>query len=119
MAGKSAKIALTYFITILVTLLLIGGLCVYLLGDIMNPDTVNTPSVELDQMGNGSSYVPTVNDNRTTLFIYESQKKMTGTCFMLVRLVASEQKLVLVPIPADTCADLDGSENSIYEFYRT
>ena len=119
MAKKSTKIALTYFITICVTLLLIGGLCVFLLGDIMNPDTNKTPSVELEQMGSGSGYVPTVNDNKTTLFIFDSQKKMTGTCFMLVRMVASESQLVLMPIPADTYASPDGTENSIYEFYRT
>lgn len=37
---------------------------------------------------------------------------------MLVRTAATERKLVLMPLPADTAATLDGTENSLYEFYR-
>ena len=119
MAKKGTKIALTYFITIFVTLLIIGGICVVLLRDVMNPDTDSTPSVNLEQMSSGGNYIPTVKDNKTTLFIFDSEKTMTGTCFMIVRLLSSERQLVLMPIPADTYARVDGTENSIYEFYRT
>lgn len=119
MAKKGTKIALTYFITIFVTLLIIGGVCVVLLKDVMDPEPDTGPSVNLEQMGTSDSYIPTVNDNKTTLFIFDSEKRMTGTCFMIVRMKASERQLVLMPIPADTYAKVDGTENSIYEFYRT
>lgn len=119
MAKKSTKIALTYLITILVTLLVIGGICVVLLRDIMDPDTSGGTVVNIDQLGAADSYTPTVNDNKTTLFIFDSQKRMTGTCFMIVRMKSSERQLVLMPIPADTCCKVDGTEDSIYEFYRT
>ena len=119
MAKKGTKIALTYFITILVTLLIIGGICVVLLRDVMNPDTSGGTVVNIEQMGSADGYVPTVNDNKTTLFIFDSEKRMTSTCFMIVRMISSKRQLVMMPIPADTYGKVDGTENSIYEFYRT
>lgn len=119
MAKKGTKIALTYFITILVTLLIIGGICVVLLRDVMNPDTSGGTVVNIEQMGSADGYVPTVNDNKTTLFIFDSEKRMTSTCFMIVRMISSKRQIVLMPIPADTYGKADGTENSIYEFYRT
>ena len=118
MAKKSTKIALTYFITIFVTLLIIGGICVVLLRDVMDPDTSGGTVINIEQMTAGG-YVPTVNDNKTTLFIFDSEKRMTGTCFMIVRMLSTKRELVLIPVPADTYSKVDGTENSIYEFYRT
>ena len=119
MAKKGTKIALTYFITIIVTLFIIGGIGLLLLNEIMSPEKEdNGPSVELEQLVELEEYVPSVQNNKTTLIIFDSEKKMSGCCFMLVRMIASEGYMVIMPVPADTYANVDGSENSLYEFYR-
>lgn len=117
MAKKGAKIALTYFITIFMTLLIIGGICYLLLQRMLNPpENENIP--DLNQIGTEDKYIPTADKNKTALFIFDSEKRMSGCCFLLVRMVATEQRLVFMPIPADTYAKADGTENSVYEFYR-
>lgn len=118
MAKKSSKIALTYFITIIMTLLIIGGVCYYfLLKDTLFPNNNSasgTAPVILED-----DYIPSAEYDKTTLIIFDSAKRMSGCCFMLARTYAAERNLVLIPIPADTYAMVDGIENSIYEFYRT
>lgn len=119
MAKKSSKIALTYFITIIVTFIVIGGLGYMLLQYLQNPHAdSNAEEVTIMPVDNQQGYVPTEANNVSMLFIFDSEKRLSGTCFMLVRTIATERKLVLMPLPADTAAALDGTENSLYEFYR-
>lgn len=118
MAKKSSKIALTYFITIIVTFIVIGGLGYLLLQYIQNPPADSTEDMTISPIDDRQGYVPTEANNVSTLFIFDSEKRLSGTCFMLVRSAATERKLVLMPLPADTAATVDGTENSLYEFYR-
>lgn len=118
MAKKSSKIALTYFITIIVTFIVIGGLGYLLLQYLQNPHSENAEDVTVLPIEEQQGYAPTEANNVSTLFIFDSEKHLSGTCFMLVRTAATERKLVLMPLPADTAATLDGTENSLYEFYR-
>ena len=118
MAKKSSKIALTYFITIIVTFIVIGGLGYLLLQYLQNPHSDNAEDVTVSPIEEQQVYAPTEANNVSTLFIFDSEKRLSGTCFMLVRTAATERKLVLMPLPADTAATLDGTENSLYEFYR-
>lgn len=118
MAKKSSKIALTYFITIIVTFIVIGGLGYLLLQYLQNPPADNAEEVTISPMDGQQGYAPEAGNNVSTLFIFDSEKRLSGTCFMLVRTLATERKLVLMPLPADTAAVLDGAENTLYEFYR-
>lgn len=118
MAKKGTKIALTYLITILVTLLIIGGIGFLLLRDIMEPEEEKDSSINLEQLTQLEEYVPSAANDKTTLIIYDSEKRMNGCSFMVVRMIASERYMVIMPIPSDTYANADGTENSIYEFYR-
>lgn len=118
MSKKSSKIALTYFITIIMTFIVIGGLGYLFLKYLQNPPESGENEVTLSPMEQQEEYVPTEENNISTLFIFDSEKRLSGSCFLLVRTIASERRLALMPIPADTAANLDGTENSIYEFYR-
>ncbi len=119
MASKGTKIALTYVITILLTLLIIGGLGLWLLDEIMAPKEEEKPSsIELEQMMTVDDYVPVAENNKTTLIIFDSEKRMSGCSFMLIRMIADERYMTIMPIPADTYANVDGTEDSLYEFYR-
>lgn len=118
MSKKSSKIALTYFITIIVTFIVIGGSGYLFFQYLQTPPASGNNEVTISPLEAQDKYVPTEENNISTLFIFDSEKRLSGSCFMLVRTIASEQKIMLMPIPADTAAVLDGSENSIYEFYR-
>lgn len=118
MASKGAKIALTYVITILLTLLIIGGLGLWLLDEIMSPKEEEKTTIDLEQMMTVDDYVPVEENNKTTLIIFDSEKRMTGCSFMLVRMIASERYMTIMPIPSDTYANVGGTEDSLYEFYR-
>lgn len=118
MAKKGTKIALTYFITIIVTLIIIGGICFMLFRYLTapkEPDASVEPNIERLV---ADEYVPTSANNKTTLFIFDSEKRLSGCCFLIVRMIADEQRLVIMPVPADTYAYIDGTEDSLYEFYR-
>lgn len=118
MAKKSSKIALTYFITIIVTFIVIGGLGYMLLQYLQNPPEKEAEEVSIMPEDNQQGYVPAEENDVSTLFILDSAKRMSGSCFMIVRTLATERMLVLMPLPADTSAAVDGEENSLYEFYR-
>lgn len=118
MAKKSSKIALTYFITIIVTFIVIGGLCYLLLQYLQNPPKDDEGEIDIVQVNEQEEYSPTEENNKSMLFILDSERRLSGSCFMLARAVSTERRIVLMPIPADTAAYLDGTENSIYEFYR-
>lgn len=118
MAKKGTKIALTYFITIIMTFVIIGGICFFLFRELTMPEEESSDLPEIDQMVNTEEYVPSAENNKTTLFILDSAKRMSGCSFMVIRFIADERRLVVMPIPADTCADVNGTEDSIYEFYR-
>ena len=118
MASKGTKIALTYLITILVTLVIIGGIGFLLLKEIMAPKEDDTPDFQLEQMVTIDDYVPSPENNKTTLIIFDSEKRMSGCTFMLVRMLADERYLTIMPLPSDTYAKVGSTEDSIYEFYR-
>ncbi|MBQ5320151.1 MAG: LCP family protein [Oscillospiraceae bacterium] len=118
MASKGAKIALTYLITIIVTLLVIGGIGYMLLQEIMAPKEEKQPEINLEQMGSINDYVPVFENNKTTLIIFDSEKRMSGCSFMVVRMLADERRITVMPLPSDTYSNVGGTENSIYEFYR-
>lgn len=118
MAKKGTKIALTYFITIIVTLILIGGICFMLFRRLTapkEPDSSGVPDIERLA---ADEYVPSETNNKTTLFIFDSEKRFNGCSFMIVRMIADEQRIAVMPLPSDTCAYVNGTEDSLYEFYR-
>lgn len=117
MAKKGTKIALTYFITIMLTLIIIGGICFMLFRQLTAPKEPDAKAPDMAEL-TADRYVPDASNNKTTLFIFDSEKRMSGCSFMLVRLIADEQRMAIMPLPADTCANVGGTEDSLYEFYR-
>ncbi len=118
MASRGVKIALTYLITIVLTLLIIGGIGILVLREVMKPKEQKGPDIQLEEMVTIDDYIPVPANNKTTLIIYDSERRMSGCCFMLVRMLAEERHITVMPIPADMYADVDGTEDSLYEFYR-
>lgn len=121
MSKKSAKIAVTYFATIIISLLVIGGSGYFVITSYLNSDKDRSikPADIVETTAPTGEFVPSASDSQTVLFILETEKqRMDAVCFVLARLVPEENKVVIVPLQSDICAELDGSSNTLYEFYR-
>lgn len=120
MSKRSAKIAATYFLTIIISLLLIGGggylfIMKYLEKE---PDKSGMDDIVIQDSSAGEDYAPIFGEGRTVLFIYEEGKSQTSTSFLLARFAPADNKAVIVPLQTDIACELDGTANTLYEFYR-
>ncbi|MCM1525263.1 MAG: LCP family protein [Ruminococcus sp.] len=123
MSKKSAKIAATYFITIIAALAIIGGAGYFLLTSYLNGSSVDESAIKPSSSEEAPSvlsedYEPSEADGQTLLAVYEPEKRSTAACFVLARFVPTENKVVIVPLQTDICTTLDGKSNTLYEFYR-
>lgn len=118
MSKKGAKIALTYFITIIASLVIIGGAAFIVLSKVMAEDDPGIAAVEVTTTADSGVYAPTELENRTALFILDAGNKRTSTCFVLARLLPTETKVVIVPLQSDTLCSVNGTEDTLYELYR-
>lgn len=123
MSKKTAKIAATYFITIIAALAVIGGAGYFVLTSYLNGSSVDESSIkpsasEEDPSALSEDYEPAEADGQTLLAVYEPEKRSTAACFVLARFVPTENKVVIVPLQTDICTTLDGKSNTLYEFYR-
>ena len=120
MSKRSAKIAATYFLTIIISLLLIGGggyifIMKYLEKE---PDKGGMDDIVIQDSSADEEYVPIFGEGRTVFLIFEDGKSQTSTCFLLARFAPADNKAVLVPLQTDIACELDGTANTLYEFYR-
>ena len=119
MSKKGVKIATTYFITILVSLVVIGGGGYFIIMYYLNTDIKENDITPLRTSAvNSADYAPTYEDNLTALFIFDSEKRFDGVCFVAVRVLPADGRVVVMPIQSDTYAEVNGKANTIYEFYR-
>ena len=121
MSKRSAKIAATYFLTIIISLVLIGGGGYLVISKYLNSsyDKSSIDNIVIDDgAAQSTEYSPVFGDGRTVLFIYEAEKSQTSTSFLLARFAPADNKAVLVPLQTDIACELDGTANTLYEFYR-
>lgn len=101
------------------TLLIIGGIGYLLLQRLLNQESKKEELPVLDPLVGSEEFDPSEGKNATSLFIFDSEKRQSGSCFMIVRMAAEERKIFFMPIPSNTLADVNGVQNTIYDFYRT
>ncbi len=119
---RKAKIALTYFVTIILTIVLLGGTAYFIISNYVFADPKQAPSIDssalLDENAH-ESYVPSILDDKTTLLILDAEKRQTASCFLIVRFLPSERKAYVMPIQSDAEVDNGGTPSTIYEVFRT
>ncbi len=120
MARKSLKVAGAYFITLILALVLVGGAGYYLYNYVLFGEKNAGDNMSyIDETNDLDGYIPNTADKQTLLMIMDIEKRASGCTFMLVRLLPAERKAVIMTLPSETYANVGGTENSIYEFYRT
>lgn len=119
MAKKSAKVAVTYIVTILITLIITGGICWYILDSMLFSEKKKEDNgINLDKMVSSQEYEASDADNRTVLLILDAEKRESGSCFLIARFLAAEEQVVFLPLPSNTKAENGGTEDTLYNFYR-
>lgn len=116
MAKKRTKLAITYFVTILVTavIILIAGFI--MIKTVNSRESVN--DIIVTTVTDSGKYEPSVLDNQTTLFIIDTDDRMSATVFILTRLLPSEKRFVIVPIQSDLYVNVGGEQTTLYDIYR-
>lgn len=123
MAKKSSKVILTYIITIVLTLIITGGICYFAFSSVLSGEDKNTAEtplngVELQPMTVLGDYTPSAEDARTALIILDAEKRESGSCFLIARFVPTEGQFVFLPIPSNTSVYSGEDEDTIYNIYR-
>lgn len=119
MSKRAAKVAVTYAVTIIVTLLVVGGICWYLLNSVLFGEKEDpTDNVNINQMVSSEEYEPSAKDNRTVLLILDAEKRESASCFLIARFLTVDEQVVFMPLPSNTKCMVNGTEDSLYNFYR-
>lgn len=119
MSRKSVKVAVTYIVTILITLVVAGGVVWYMLTHMLFQEKEDpTSSIHLEEMVDSENYEPALEDNRTLLLIIDTEKRQTASCFVVTSFLATEQQLVLLPLPSNTFCESDSGSDTLYNIYR-
>lgn len=123
MAKKSSKILLTYIITIVLTLLIAGGVCYFAFSSILfgkNDNDTNTSAenIGLQPMTVVGDYTPSSEDARTVLLILDAEKRESGSCFLVARFIPTEEQFVFLPIPSSTSVSSGDGNDTLYNIYR-
>lgn len=119
MAKKRSHVGTVYFITIFVTILLVGGLAYFIMYNvIINKDDDGASNTGTESSDTGA-FVPTAEHNQTILLILDGGSGYTDRLFVLARFLPTDSKLILVPLPNETSAQLGTTRSTLYEFFRT
>ncbi len=122
MASKRAKIAATYFVTIILTIVLLGGTAYFIITRyVFGEKKTNN---DLDKLLTADTqvtddYKPAFENNMTTLIILDAEKRESGSCFMLLRFLATEQGALVMPIQSDCEVNGASGKTTLYELFRT
>ena len=123
MASKKAKIAATYFITIIITMLLLGATAYFIMTQYIFGEKDNKN--DLDELLKSDTQVvnegwqPAFENNKTVLIILDAEKRESGSCFMLLRFLPTEQGALVMPIQSDCEVNGASGKTTLYELFRT
>lgn len=119
MAKKKSHIATVYFVTIFVTILLVGGVAYLVVYNLFLKETEPTDGNTGTQVSDSELFVPTQEHNQTLLLILDAGSDYYDRFFVLARFLPTESKLILVPLPNDIVSQVGTTRNTLVEYYRT
>ncbi len=119
MARKKNHIGLIYFVTIILTLVLVGGTAWTLYNKVLIPEEENSSSSVAASSDSGPLFYEASEDHcQTVLFVLEGGPLEHETAFAVIRYKPTENKLIYVPLSEKTLVQIGTEKSSLYEFYR-
>ena len=110
--GKNGHVAIPFLLAFLLGIVGIGGIAMYIFN-------------QLNQRGNhvqpmqSSLVKPTEEDNMTLLFVLDEPSDPCPVTFMLARILPGDKKIILVSLPSNMLALVDGRQEMLSSFYKT
>lgn len=109
---KTGHVAIPFLITLLLSIVGIGGVAMYLFGMIGQDD------VEVKKM-QSSIIKPTSENNMTLLFVLDEQDNASlPTTFLIARVLPADKKIALLSFPENMLSVVDGRQDTLGGFYR-
>lgn len=111
--GKSqAPIALVYFSTLVVFILIFGAIAIGLMNEmILEPEERSMPTVSVDDS------TPTEENNQTFLYFVKNNKNNLDAA-MVARFMPADGKIMLVPLSPYTIASADGQGQTLDQVFK-
>lgn len=109
---KKGRIAVPYIVTIIISLIIIGGAALF----IYNYFELGREE-ELPELVGGTSTSITYDDSHTVLLILDTPEEASPQTFVLMRSVPMNKTLMLVGIPANTVGSSGGRQMRLNEIY--
>ena len=109
--SKKGHVAIPFLLAFLLGIVCIGGIAMYLF---------NKLSTKEDTRASVSSVVkPTESDNMTLLFVLDEPSDASPLTFLAARVLPEEKKIILISLPSNMLAIVDGRQDTQTTFYKT
>lgn len=116
MKKKKSSFMAVYLVTIIVTLVLLGGTAIIVYKQfVAKPEKIKVESSSSDDI----LFTPDEEQNLTTLYILEGGDTEVDDVFLLTRFLPVEGKFICIPILGSTYSQINTTKSTVYEFYRT
>ena len=108
--AKRGHVAIPFLLALLLGIVVIGGIAWYLL---------NQLSIKEDTRAAISNVVkPTEADSKTLLFVLDEPNDACPLTFTAARVIPEKKKIILITLPANMLAIVDGKQDTITNFYK-
>ncbi len=109
--AKKGHVAIPFLLAFLLGIVGIGGIALYLF---------NQLSAKEDTRSMVSSVTkPTEDNNMTLMFVLDEPSDASPLTFMAARVLPADKKIILISIPSNMLAIVDGRQDTLTNFYRT
>ena len=111
---KMGSTAIPFLLTILISLIIIGGAALYIFNKVDNNGKSSTP----DSVETNEYYTPTAEDSKTLMLIFDTEDSNSPVTFMVLRIDPEMKKYVCIPLASTSIIDYDGQILSLEEHYN-
>ena len=108
---KNGHVAIPFLLAFLLGIVCIGGVAAFIFSKISDKE-------ELRPMAS-SIVKPTEADNMTLLFVLDEPDGTCPVTLLVARVLPAEKKMMLVSLPSNMLAAVDGKQQSLAQFYRS
>ncbi len=111
---KMGSTAIPFLLTILISLIIIGGAALYIFNKVDNNGKSSTP----DSVETNEYYTPTAEDSKTLMLIFDPEDSNSPVTFMVLRIDPEKTRYVCIPLASTSIIDYDGQILSLEEHYN-
>ena len=109
--AKKGHVAIPFLLAFLLGIVGIGGIAFYLFNQLNAKDDTRSMVSSVTK--------PTEADNMTLMFVLDEPSDASPLTFMAARVLPADKKIILISIPSNMLAIVDGRQDTLTNFYKT